>query len=205
MDGRHLFLLTLVILPMLYCSSDEEYILQQEFERALNTTSNIYTLQKNFQPDSDASVVCIPVDYNVTCKDPCLNQSSTINCTGSGYQVSYLWTSFDTKTIPGDLLLHWAISGVRILGFEWADKCSHSSKNAIALNLNVNTLPCVSDPESAIAALESVTKEVSLVPFIVWFEVWRSRVELMRSLDSSIYKLILAVLMECFRTVLVEH
>ncbi len=146
-------------------TTDEEYILQQLFEDALNTTHNLYQLSESFLPESDASVFCVPIKYNLTCKqeDPCHNQTSTTGkeCTGKGYISSYLWTSFDTMTVPGDVLLHWALSGIRVLGFEWAENCRHSSHDAVQLILEVNTLPCVEDERDVIGALEAITRRVS--------------------------------------------
>lgn len=108
-------LLLLTISPRLATStSDEVYILQQLFESALNTTHNIKLLQESFLPDSDASVVCLPIKYNFSCTqvDPCVNHSTTwYGCQGSGYRSSYLWTSFNTKTFSGVYFWHGHLVG----------------------------------------------------------------------------------------------
>ncbi len=151
--------------------ADEDHNLQQRFEQALNTSYNLYQLSENFFPDSHTSLVCLPFKYNLTCKqeEPCHNKSSNPwnKCKANGYSASYLWTSFNTHTVPGDMLLHWALTGIRVLGFEWAENCRHSARDAVKLELQVDILPCVEAESDVLKALEQVTRQVSRVNKLV--------------------------------------
>ena len=158
-------LLILTVAPAIVYSADsnsyDKYLIQQELEDALvNNTLNLYNLQKRFPLNSKSFIACVPVKYVLTCDTDCANNSGLISCK-SEHNESFLWTSFDTESLPGNVLFHWAISGVRVLGFEWAQSCVYTFENAIVLQLHVDSLPCIKDQ------MEAVTEALKLITTMV--------------------------------------
>ena len=91
------------------------------FKTALyQNKENIFNIkQGGFQLNSGSKLACIPVTYKLFCT----KDSQTCDIL-DGNSWSFLWTSFDTTDELGDFFLHYAIGGLRVIGFEWENECN---------------------------------------------------------------------------------
>ena len=123
--------------------SDQQYnryvmfnLLEQAF---LKNKFNIYQLQTTFC--SENLVLCFPVVYEIEC-DPDLNDTWHINCT-SGYNITFLWTYFDTRNYAGRFLLHFTKNHLKSPLFGIQHKLCEFSPDEFSIKLffNVSYFP----------------------------------------------------------------
>ena len=145
-------------------TSYKVYLLREKLETALlDSSENKYELNQIFPLGGEPRLIqCVPVKYFLTCgaQHSSSEGPSQIDCT-KGYNVSFLWTSFDVESFQGQMLLRWAIDGVHIMGFNWAEECALDFDTAPIFHLDVSEL-CPSTPMSEVdQALVSLTEMVS--------------------------------------------
>ena len=132
-------------------------------EAIFNVTDTVYTIKDAFLPQPGIHKICIPVTYNITCTNQSeLDQDCFLNCT-TGYDVSMIWTEFDSTDTAGQLLFKFASSGFSVLGFDWAGACDLSEFSTATLELTVpsKALPC-NNTDHLLQALEYMTTLVSI-------------------------------------------
>ena len=128
-----------------------EYNFHTVLERALySDMMNIFNIgQGGFKLTSGSRLACIPVTYSIArdCSGGC-----NTSCPLDGSTWTFLWSTFDTKTVLGQIFLHYAIYGLRVFGFEWENQC-----DAYQIPVNINlTIPsdfCVTNDTYQIAAM----------------------------------------------------
>ena len=145
-------------------TSYKVYLLREKLETALlDSSENKYELNQIFPLGNEPRLIqCAPVKYFLTCgaQQSSSEGPSQIDCT-EGYNVSFLWTSFNARSFQGDMLLRWAIDGIHSAGFNWAEACRFDFRSAANFYLNVPEL-CPGTPESVVdEALELLTEMVS--------------------------------------------
>ena len=125
-------------------SSDSQYqrsALHKILNDAIfNSTDNFYIIKRAFQVEQGVHKICIPVTYNVTCTNQSVvyydhDLNCIFNCT-TGYNVTIIWTEFDTKNIAGKAILHYASDGFSVFGFDWTGACDVVS-SVVTLKLTV--------------------------------------------------------------------
>ena len=146
------------------------YDLHRILERGLaNDSQNLYNIQKaRFQRKTESRVACLSVGYQLECSSQnCFinNDTASLDCTTNvnRTKIEFLWSSFDTNTALGDILLKYTIYDLRIFGFEWEDDCE-LYQDAVNINILVDDLPdgpCVSKHELC-TALQYITTLVSV-------------------------------------------
>ena len=117
-----------------------KYVMFNLLEPALYENKfNIYQLVTTFY--SESLVLCLPVVYEIECTypDPL---PWNINCT-SGYNITFLWTYFDTGKFDGKLLLYFTKNHLKSPLFGIRHKfCQFSPDDfGIKLYLKVGSFP----------------------------------------------------------------
>lgn len=162
--GSGLVFLSLVALALSAGPTMEDYRVYKQLEDALLNGStgqfNLFTLRETFYPKIGPGPICMPVNYYLVCNDSC---SSCVNCTGQGYNTSFLWTVYNLDAPIGPLLLSYAWNGIVLRGFDWEDACIFLE--GIELTLELDCLDCDSEStvEEAQRKMTAAVREFALV------------------------------------------
>ena len=146
-------------------SDDYDYRLHQVLKEGLaNDSKNLYNIQKaNLKQKSESKIACLSVDFTLQCipnhgncslqvkaheKDQCLDVNGTIT--------EFLWSSFDTSSFFGSLLLTYTVYDLRAFGFGWEDDCE-LYQASINISIAIDEIPrCVTKDELC-TALQYIT------------------------------------------------
>ena len=145
--------------------SDVDYFLHQALKEGLaNNFKNLYNIQKaNLKQKSDSKIACLSVMFELQCisndgdcsllvKRHDADQCS-ININGT--ETIFLWSSFDTSSLFGSLLLTYTVYDLRAFGFGWEDDCE-VYQPPISISISVDKIPCVTKDELC-TALQYIT------------------------------------------------
>lgn len=135
---------------------ESNYELHRVLEDGLaNNSKNLYDIQKaRFKHKSESRIACLSVQYELKCISQDGNCSLLIsNGTSSecsinvnGSHTSFLWSSFDTRTFLGDMLLRYTIYDLRVFGFEWEGDCDQY-QDPFNITILLDEIPCVTKEE----------------------------------------------------------
>ena len=114
-------------------SSDvDDYLLHQVLKEGLaRDFKNLYNIQKaNLKQKSDSKIACLSVMFELQCI-PNINPLIDGNCSledephqrSINAKTEFLWSSFDTSSFFGSLLLTYTVYDLRAFGFGWEDDC----------------------------------------------------------------------------------
>ena len=155
------------VLLLLYCksmvisSSDlnpsfAAFQLETTLEYVLtNDSYNLYKLQANFYPKSGHAPLCVPVTFTLSCAAQNVCDVDDLDCIDE-YNTTFLWTSYDTGTNVGKLLLAYALSGIMVKGFDWEGLCLFNE--SIQLSIRVTNNSCINKGLLLDALQEIATK-----------------------------------------------
>ncbi len=120
-----------------------------------NNTYAKYSLSELFFPRNGSSPVCVPIRYNLTCENE------------AEYNVSYLWTMYDTESFAGQMLLSSAYFGFTLWGFNyWQQQCSFDHLDTTEISLVVEGIDCNESEDILLAELKVLTSAVSHCSFL---------------------------------------
>ena len=158
-----------------FCSSSDlssdNYDLHHQLEEGLaHYSKNLYNIQKAKLHDKTTSkIACLPVNYTLQCRSSDGNCSLLSNKTGSvcdndinGIDIIFLWSSFDTSTTLGNLLLTYTIYDLRVFGFGWEDDCYVYDNSTTNITIFMDESLCVTKDDLC-SALQYITTLVSLM------------------------------------------
>ena len=152
-------------------TNSDGYKLHQILEGGLaNGVQNLYNIQKaRLQSKSESRIACLLTTFELICEpqdcalmiDNDTNSNYRTNDI-NGTRIEFLWSSFDTSTALGDILLKYTMYDLRVFGFEWENNCE-LYQNAVTLTINilVDKTQCVSRRDLCVA-LQYITTLVSI-------------------------------------------
>ena len=115
-----------------YLPTQEQFQIHNQLQDALfNDTFTLFTLSEVFFPRVGITPVCVPIKYELSC-----SQSHK-------YNACFLWTTYNSQSHVGQILLGYAYYGVILTGFDWEKSCwFFSDAVTTVLQLNVSDLEC---------------------------------------------------------------
>ena len=153
-------------------SSDvDEYCLHRVLKEGLaRNFTNLYNIQKaNLKQKSDSKIACLSVKFELlvnqwipklpndgNCSlevEPHDNDQCPVNVKEA--KTVFLWSSFDTSTFFGSLLLAYTVYDLRAFGFGWEGDCE-LYQAGINISISIDKIPCVTKDELC-SALQYIT------------------------------------------------
>ena len=123
-----------------------------------NDSYNLYKLQTTFYPTSGHAPFCVPVTFSLVCN--CAAQSvrevGDVNCS-TEYNATFLWTSYDTSTPVGKLVLAYALGGIMVNGFSWEGLCLLNESVQLTIGIVNNSCTAINE---LLGALQEIATKV---------------------------------------------
>ena len=150
------------------CSTQvsENNTVQEELDQILeqgllNNTENVAKIKQAFDVKPGTLKLCARLSYEINCTDQEECEGLGFNCS-TGNPHLFVWTSFDTTTLTGRFLFDYAMLGIDVFGFEWADACNTSYMN---LSISVPSLMLLCEVENSqsyiTSSLHTLTEKVT--------------------------------------------
>ena len=146
-------------------SDDDDYHLHRVLKEGLaNDFKNLYNIQKaNLKQKSESKIACLSVNFELQCIPNHRNCSLQVKahekgqCSSdiNGTKTEFLWSSFDTSSFFGSLLLTYTVYDLRAFGFGWEDDCE-LYQASINISIAIDEIPCVTKDELC-TALQYIT------------------------------------------------
>ena len=132
-------------------------------EGLLNDTENLEKMREKFTFGPNERKLCIPVHYMIICTDDQEERcDNSVDCsTLNPLSINTTWLSFNSSTLAGEVLHHYARLNLEVLGLSWAGACDVSPKATLYLNINISLL-CNVSLNNMRSAIKNLTKQVSL-------------------------------------------
>ena len=115
--------------------SQEAFDVQSSLVSSLHNSSYaLFTIRKLFYPEIGSQPVCATVTYELLCND-----------TDFTYNGTYLWTTYDSGSFVGQILLSSAYYGIVLKGFDWESNCYDEIKDETVLPLELLSCDALTD------------------------------------------------------------